>query len=370
MSGHATTFSKAINPSAYPPKGDLQSVLVAESCAAPDFQNGPHSGTLFWAEFQIMLAPGAGETLNSKFDISTEYALTDTFVWDEYGTAYTFTPYDGVYQFTGPSGPPPTLSVSISPLSTTITLGQTVHFTSTVNGGTAPYSFQWFLNGTPASNATSNSWDFTPPTVGYYNVHLSVTDKNGTAVNSDNASVTVTPPAPPPQPGHDVAVVSVTPSASEVYQGRSINVTVIVMNNGTFDEVVNVTLYYNITAGQTIGMQTQNVNFSQYLTVVFTWNTTSVACAYPGYTIVAVANITDDNTPADNTLSDGTVKVKILGDINGDKRVDGADLMKATMAFATVPGMFKWDPNVDINQDGKIDGKDLVRVALNFGKTF
>jgi len=99
MSGHTTTFSKAINPGAYPPKGDLQSVLVSESCMAPDYQAGPHSGTLFWVEFQILVAPGAGETLNSTFDISTEYNLTNTFVWDEYGNAYTFTPYDGTYSY-------------------------------------------------------------------------------------------------------------------------------------------------------------------------------------------------------------------------------------------------------------------------------
>jgi len=100
MTGHSTTFTKAINPGAYPPvNGTLKSVLAAETMFAPDFAPGPHSGTLFWAEFQILLAPGAGQPLNSTFDISTEYALTDTYVWDPTGNSYTFTPSDGNFSF-------------------------------------------------------------------------------------------------------------------------------------------------------------------------------------------------------------------------------------------------------------------------------
>ena len=99
MTGHATTFSRALNPGSYPPKGDLKSVVVAETMMSPDSVPGPHSGTLFWAEFQILLAPGAGQTLNSTFNISTEYALTDTYVWDPTGIPYTFTPIDGNFRF-------------------------------------------------------------------------------------------------------------------------------------------------------------------------------------------------------------------------------------------------------------------------------
>jgi len=196
MTGHSTTFLKAISPGSYPPVGDLKSVLASETCSSPDFVTGPRSGTLLWAEFQIILAPSSG-TFNSKFDISTEYAATNTYVWDPTGNPYTFTPYDGTYQFTnssGPPPPPPALSVSISPLSTTIHVGQTVHFTSTVSGGTVPYSFQWFLNGATVPSATSNNWNFTPAAIQSDNVYLTVTDDNGTIASSVNASVTVTAP--------------------------------------------------------------------------------------------------------------------------------------------------------------------------------
>jgi len=194
MTGHSTTFSKAISPGSYPPVGDLKSVLVAETCSSPDFVTGPRSGTLLWAEFQIILAPGAGQTFNSKFDISTEYAATNTYVWDPMGNSYTFTPYDGTYQFTNSSGPPPPpkpLSVSISPTSASVALNQTLLFTSNVTGGTAPYSFQWFRNNTAVSGATSNSWTFSSMINATYTVFLNVTDNVGASAISNIASVTV-----------------------------------------------------------------------------------------------------------------------------------------------------------------------------------
>jgi len=193
MTDHSTTFSKAINPGSYPPIGDLKSVLAAETCSSPDFAPGPNSGTLFWAEFQILLAPGAGQTFNSKFDISTQYAATNTYVWDPTGNSYTFTPSDGTYQFTNSSGPPAPkpLLVSISPSSASVALNQTLLFTSNVTGGTGPYGFQWFLNNTAVPSATSNNWTFSSMINATYTVYLNVADNVGGNAISNTASVTV-----------------------------------------------------------------------------------------------------------------------------------------------------------------------------------
>jgi PKD repeat protein len=86
---------------------------------------------------------------------------------------------------------PPPLSVSISPLSDSILVGQSVTFTSTVSGGYAPYSYQWYLNGNPVSGATSASWTFTPTSSGIYYVHLKVTDAKANTAQSDAARITV-----------------------------------------------------------------------------------------------------------------------------------------------------------------------------------
>jgi parallel beta-helix repeat protein len=86
---------------------------------------------------------------------------------------------------------PPQLSATISPLSSSILVGQYVIFTSTVSGGCTPYSYQWYLNGNPFSGATSPSWTFTPTTAGIYYVYLKVTDAEGNPVQSDAACMTV-----------------------------------------------------------------------------------------------------------------------------------------------------------------------------------
>jgi hypothetical protein len=85
----------------------------------------------------------------------------------------------------------PPLTVSISPTSASILVGQSVTFTSTVSGGYTPYSYQWYLNGAPVSGATAASWTFTPTTAGIYYVHLKVTDAKGNTAQSDTARITV-----------------------------------------------------------------------------------------------------------------------------------------------------------------------------------
>jgi len=86
---------------------------------------------------------------------------------------------------------PPPFSVSISPLSASILIGQSVTFTSTVSGGITPYSYQWFLNGAPVSGATSSSWTFMPTTSGIYYIYLKVTDAKANTAQSETACIAV-----------------------------------------------------------------------------------------------------------------------------------------------------------------------------------
>jgi hypothetical protein len=91
---------------------------------------------------------------------------------------------------------PPAFSVSISPLSASIHVGQSVVFTSTVTGGTAPYSYQWYLDNAPVSGATSASWTYTPASASVHYVKLKLTDSEDNVVESDYALITVTDTVP------------------------------------------------------------------------------------------------------------------------------------------------------------------------------
>jgi hypothetical protein len=85
----------------------------------------------------------------------------------------------------------PQLLASIYPMSASILVGQSVTFTSTVSGGYAPYTYQWYLNGVLVSGAISNVWTLTPSTSGNCYIHLKVTDSHGSATQSETAQITV-----------------------------------------------------------------------------------------------------------------------------------------------------------------------------------
>jgi len=112
---------------------------------------------------------------------------------------------------TAPVSVNPLPTVSISPTSATIDLGQSKSFTSSVSGGTLPYTYQWYLGGSPVSGATNPSWTFTPPSTGTYQVYLRITDYVGESATSNTATVTVNPPLS----------VSVSPSSWVMDVGQS-----------------------------------------------------------------------------------------------------------------------------------------------------
>lgn len=106
------------------------------------------------------------------------------------------------------------MSLSISPLSATIYLGDSVPFTSTLTGGVPPYGYQWFVNGNPVSGANSATWTFTPTSVGIYFVYLKVTDGYSYTVQSDPARIMVITAAPVGGYSEKISLTSRTPTVS------------------------------------------------------------------------------------------------------------------------------------------------------------
>ncbi len=221
---------------------------------------------------------------------------------------------------------------------------------------------------------TSFTWDFGDGNVtttadpliahayasrGTYNVTLTVGDSEG-LTNGTWQIVEVR--------RRDVAIIDVVSDRTWVYQGFSAHLNVTILNKGEFPENVTVTLYYNITTNKIAGTQNVALLIGENKTLLFVWNTTGVPYCH-NYTLTAVATIPADSNPADNTLSDGKIKVRILGDINGDGKVRVDDILAVANGFGSSPGDPKWNPDVDINGDGRIRVDDVLAVALNFGKT-
>jgi hypothetical protein len=163
---------------------------------------------------------------------------------------------------------------------------------------------------------------------------------------------------------HDVIVTGITTSKAWVYQGQSASVNVTVSNIGDFPENVLVTLYCNITANKSIDTYPVYLSMGQSYALQFTWNTAGTPCL--NYTLTAVATIATSS----NTLSNGTFTVRLLGDVNGDGRVDMKDIAMVARAFGSTSSSPNWNPAADINGDGTVSMKDIAIVARNFGQHY
>jgi hypothetical protein len=165
----------------------------------------------------------------------------------------------------------------------------------------------------------------------------------------------------------DVAIVNVTPSENVTYQGEMINITVTVRNEGNQSETFVVNIYHGTTL---IGNHTVTDLAPNYTETTFTfgWDTNDAPCCH-NYTISATAPpLPDEIDTADNMFEDGYVKIKLMGDVNGDDKIDMRDISEAAQAFGSYPGHPKWNPELDLNRDDNVNMRDLAIIARLFGK--
>jgi hypothetical protein len=163
-----------------------------------------------------------------------------------------------------------------------------------------------------------------------------------------------------------IAALNVAPSKTAVGQEYSMNISVTLLNLENHTESFNVTFYLD-----TVPIAVANVTLNGGNTVVLTvtWNATGIATG--NYTISAYASpLPDEANTSDNLFTDGRVHVGIVGDINGDDKVDMKDVGPAARAFDSTPGNPAWNSNADINNDGRVDMMDIGIACRNFGQHY
>jgi hypothetical protein len=164
----------------------------------------------------------------------------------------------------------------------------------------------------------------------------------------------------------DIAITNVVASRVWVYQGWTVEINVTAKNLGDLEESFDINLYYN----NTELIETQHVMDlppNTEITLTFTWNTSLVQPCH-NYAIMGEAALLYDHNVTNNVYQDGNVKVRIIGDVNGDNKVDIVDLNSIGKAFLSRSDSPRWNPDADINQDGYIDIKDLRLASKNFMK--
>jgi len=161
-------------------------------------------------------------------------------------------------------------------------------------------------------------------------------------------------------------------------------------NNGKTDmRWVKITITPSVTI---ISPVKNTYYYKSYVSLNFSINMPTSWVGYgldnkPNITIPGPVNLSNQ-TKSPYPISDGSHKITVyandtsnnmgsssvnfyycLGDLTGDKFVDGSDLIIISRAFGSYPGHPKWNPAADINGDGAIDGSDLIIVARQFGKS-
>jgi hypothetical protein len=193
-------------------------------------------------------------------------------------------------------------------------------------------------------------------------VLTNLTDFNGNKVLHDRLNATITLDSVL----HDIAVTNVTLLKTVVGEGYPMSVGVTVANLGSVSEDFLLTVYANASVidSQTISLPSGNSS-----TVNFVRNTTGFAKGH--YTIEAVAEaVLGEANTTDDTYVGGLVTVTIPGDIDGNGKVELADLVWLAVAFGSQVGQPKWNPNADIDGNGVVDQIDLNILVQHYGQHF
>jgi len=225
--------------------------------------------------------------------------------------------------------PPPLLAnFTYSPSAPTV--NQTVFFTATVSGGTAPYS---------------TGWDFGDNTTGIgitvshmYNVSKSYTITL-TAADANSASATYSKPITVVLPISVMMLISQAPAAGwpTNFIGNATGGAGGYSYAWSFGDGANGT--------------------SQILSHVYSSNGT--------YTVSLTVTDSSGNTASKSKQ----VLVMLDPDIDGNGVVDIGDVANVALAFESVSGDARYNSRLDLNFDGKIDISDVAGVAIYFGRT-
>jgi len=177
---------------------------------------------------------------------------------------------------------------------------------------------------------------------------------------------------------HDVAIISVTAAKTVVGQGYTVEIRVKIANEGNFNETFYVKLHGQGVWEWPIGGQMITLSGGATKTLVFLGETRiygNITLPKGNYTIIAEAfPVPGETDIMDNTLTDGSVVVAMVGDISSDipgvpdGKVDMVDMYEIAKRFGLNYPDPRFVPNYDVDGDYKIDMVDMWIVAKEFGK--
>lgn len=201
------------------------------------------------------------------------------------------------------------------------------------------------------------------PEEGTYNITAHVPPVRGETYTANNTLSKIVKVSQ----NRDVGILNVS-SPSAVYTGRKVNITVVAKNFGELDETFNVTVCCDSTP---IGMQTiANLTPGQNITLVFICNTTGLQLGKHEIWAEAATVQGEINTD-NNVFIYGQVKIKMVGDVDGDGKIGIYDVVLATSIYGSQVGDPYWNPEADGAPPwGIINIYDIVVITSVYGQTY
>ena len=195
--------SSLVAPTVTPNSGTVdQGRTCSLTSTAVSTGSSPYSYQWFEEAPGSSFSPISGAVSNSYNFVTSGYTVTGSWsfelqVTDSAGTPVTVTSVAASVVVNV------ALTVSVSPSSWVMDVGQSETFTAAPSGGSGSYTgYQWYVNGSAQSSQVGSTFSFAPASGGTYLIGATVTDSSGATSQSSTApvsvatspSVSITPP--------------------------------------------------------------------------------------------------------------------------------------------------------------------------------
>lgn len=161
----------------------------------------------------------------------------------------------------------------------------------------------------------------------------------------------------------NIKVTNVVPYTRVFPYNAHLLINVTVTNEGDYAETFNLTLYANDSGGTATVIMTAD-------------SAANITCEVWGFipgTYILRAYVqpakgeTNEN---DNTFEDGTIRAIVIGDVDGDGKVDILDVVLITRIYGCREGDPSFDPRSDLDADGAITILDVVTCTGHYGERY
>jgi parallel beta-helix repeat protein len=164
---------------------------------------------------------------------------------------------------------------------------------------------------------------------------------------------------------HDIAILGAAIESDEVYVGWTVDVSVTVENAGDYVETFNVTVYSDDDVIEILNVS--NLLIGKSMTLAFSWNTSGLMPCH-SYVIRCEADVVPGEIDVeDNVCVVGVVKIKMVGDVDGNGMINIIDIAAIAIAYGSNVGDDDYSLICDLNRDNTINILDLSWAAMSFG---